>query len=66
MRKNVLSLFFRDTNFPETSEVDDAFLEGVESSIRKGFLLADLALADDCSVSSSSGTTALTALVLGR
>ncbi|KAK4379809.1 hypothetical protein RND71_001671 [Anisodus tanguticus] len=63
--KNVLRLFFRDTNFPETSEVDDAFLEGVESSLRKGFLLADLALADDCNVSSSSGTTALTALVLG-
>ncbi|KAJ8573667.1 hypothetical protein K7X08_010178 [Anisodus acutangulus] len=66
VRKNVLRLFFRDTNFPETSEVDDAFLEGVESSLRKGFLLADLALADDCNVSSSSGTTALTALVLGR
>ncbi|KAK4372408.1 hypothetical protein RND71_007792 [Anisodus tanguticus] len=66
VRKNALRLFFRDTNFPQTSEVDDAFLEGVESSLRKGFLLADLALADECNVSSSSGTTALTALVLGR
>ncbi|XP_009766263.1 putative protein phosphatase 2C 2 isoform X1 [Nicotiana tabacum] len=66
VRKNVLRLFFKDTNFPQTSEVDDAFLEGVESSLRKGFLLADLALADACNVSSSTGTTALTALVLGR
>ncbi|WMV10544.1 hypothetical protein MTR67_003929, partial [Solanum verrucosum] len=61
-----LTFSFIDTNFPETSEVDDAFLGGVESSLRKGFLLADLALAKDCNVRSSSGTTALTALMLGR
>ncbi|KAH0782196.1 hypothetical protein KY290_001794 [Solanum tuberosum] len=59
-----LTFSFIDTNFPETSEVD-AFLGGVESSLRKGFLLSDLALAKDCNISSSSGTTALTALVLG-
>lgn len=66
VRKNVIRFFFEDASFPQTSEVNDAFLEEVEKSLRKAFLMADVALADDCSVSSSSGTTALTALVLGR
>ncbi|KAI7983214.1 putative protein phosphatase 2C 49 [Camellia lanceoleosa] len=65
-RKNVLRFFSEDAKFPQTSKVDDAFLFEVENSLRKAFLLADLALADDCSVSSSSGTTALAALILGR
>ncbi|KAA8549040.1 hypothetical protein F0562_000724 [Nyssa sinensis] len=66
VRKNAIRFFFEDVKFPQTSEVDDTFLEEVENSFRKAFLMADLALADDGSVSSSSGTTALTALVLGR
>ncbi|KAL6968692.1 protein-serine,threonine phosphatase [Sarracenia purpurea var. burkii] len=66
VRKNALRLFFEDAKFPRTINVDEAFLVEVENSLRKSFLLADLALADDGSVSSSSGTTALTALVLGR
>ncbi|GMI73701.1 Type 2C protein phosphatase 49 [Hibiscus trionum] len=66
IRKHALRFFFEDVNFPQTCEVDDGFLEGVENSLRKSFLLADLALADDCTVSSSSGTTALTALIFGR
>ncbi|XP_059659242.1 probable protein phosphatase 2C 47 [Cornus florida] len=66
VRKNAIRFFFEDVNFPETSEVDDTFLQEVENSVRKAFVQADLALADDCSVSSSSGTTALTALILGR
>ncbi|KAI8522527.1 hypothetical protein RHMOL_Rhmol13G0003700 [Rhododendron molle] len=66
VRKNVLRLIFEDAKFPQTSIVDDAFLVDVENSLRKAFLSADLALADDSSVSSSSGTTALTALILGR
>lgn len=66
IRKNVMRLLFEDVNFPQSSEEDDVFLEGVEKSLRKAYLLADLALADDCSVSSSSGTTALTALIFGR
>ena len=66
VKKNALRFFFEDANFPKTCEVDDGFLEGVESSLRKSFLLADLALADDCTVNSSSGTTALTALIFGR
>ncbi|GFZ04483.1 protein phosphatase 2C family protein [Actinidia rufa] len=66
VRKNVIRFFFEDAKFPQTSKVDDAFLVEVQNSLRKAFLSADLALADDSSVSSSSGTTALTALILGR
>ncbi|RVX01579.1 putative protein phosphatase 2C 49 [Vitis vinifera] len=66
VRKNVDRFFFEDANFPRTSEVNDVFSERVENSVRKAFLLADLALADDSGVSSSSGTTALTALIFGR
>ncbi|XP_057963588.1 probable protein phosphatase 2C 49 [Malania oleifera] len=66
VRKNVIRLLFEDVDFPQTSLVDDIFQEEVENSLRKAFLLADLALADDCNVSSSSGTTALAALIFGR
>ncbi|GAB2298512.1 hypothetical protein Dimus_032575 [Dionaea muscipula] len=66
LKENVMRFFFEDVNFPQASEVDELFLEEVEDSIKKAFLLADLSLADDCSVSSSSGTTALTALIFGR
>ncbi|XP_043723840.1 probable protein phosphatase 2C 49 [Telopea speciosissima] len=67
VRRNAMRFFFEEADFPELSEdANDIFLEEVENSFRKAFLLADLALADDCTVSSSSGTTALTALVLGR
>ncbi|XP_027934972.1 probable protein phosphatase 2C 49 [Vigna unguiculata] len=66
IRKNVIKFFFEDVSFPQTSEVNSVFLEEVEDSLTKAFLLADSALADDCSVNSSSGTTALTALIFGR
>lgn len=66
IRKNFIRLFFDDAKFPQSSEVNDSFLSEVEKSLRKAFLLADCALADDASISSSSGTTALTALILGR
>ncbi|KAH9625822.1 hypothetical protein KSS87_020476 [Heliosperma pusillum] len=66
VRENVMRIFFKDAGFPESSELDDFFLGGVEKCFSKAFLLADLALADQCTISSSSGTTALTALVLGR
>ncbi|XP_023874840.1 probable protein phosphatase 2C 49 isoform X2 [Quercus suber] len=66
IRKNVIRLLFEDVNFPQASEVNDVFLEEVENSVRKAFLLADQALADDHSVSCSTGTTALTAMIFGR
>ncbi|PPD71565.1 hypothetical protein GOBAR_DD31537 [Gossypium barbadense] len=66
VRKHALRFFFEDADFPRTCEVDDVFMEGVENSLSKSFLLADLALADDCTVNSSSGTTALVAMIFGR
>ena len=66
IKKNVMRLFFEDVKFPQTSEVDEIFSEELENSLRKSFHLADLALADDCNVNSSSGTTALTAMIFGR
>lgn len=66
IRKHAMRFFFEDADFPEASEVNDTFVLEVENCLSKAFLLADMALADDGSVSSSSGTTALTALVIGR
>ncbi|XP_068662290.1 probable protein phosphatase 2C 2 isoform X1 [Aristolochia californica] len=66
IRKNAMRFFFEDSDFPQALQADEVFLEKVENSVRKAFLLADLALEDDCTVSSSSGTTAITALVFGR
>ncbi|XP_010024831.2 probable protein phosphatase 2C 49 [Eucalyptus grandis] len=66
VKRNAMKLFFKDTVLPETSAIDDIFLKELESYHRKAFLLADLALKGDCSVSNSCGTTALTALILGR
>lgn len=66
IKKNATRLFFEDVKFPQTAVVNDIFSEELENSLRKAFQLADLALADDCSVNSSSGTTALTALIFGR
>lgn len=66
LKKNATRLFFQDSGFLESSELEDLFLQGLEGCLRRAFLLADLALAEDCTISTSSGTTALTALILGR
>ncbi|TXG63240.1 hypothetical protein EZV62_010234 [Acer yangbiense] len=66
IRKNFMRFLFEEVNFPQSCEDDGVFSEGVENSLRKAYLLADLALADDCTISTSSGTTALTALIFGR
>lgn len=66
IKRHAIRFFFEDAEFPRASEADSVFLGSVENSVRKAFLHADLALADDCTVSTSSGTTALTALVFGR
>ncbi|KAM7467205.1 hypothetical protein LguiB_014767 [Lonicera macranthoides] len=66
VKNNARKLFFEDSNFPLTSDIDDAtLLEKLENSHRKAFLLADQALANKRTVRDSCGTTALTALVLG-
>ncbi|KAJ8766314.1 hypothetical protein K2173_022373 [Erythroxylum novogranatense] len=66
VKRNAMRLFFEDADIPQTSDVDSIFLEALVDSHRKAFLLADSALAIESSISSSCGTTALTALVLGR
>ncbi|XP_044491227.1 probable protein phosphatase 2C 49 [Mangifera indica] len=66
IRKNVIRFIFEDVNFPQSSEDDDVFLKAVENSLRNAYLHADKALSADSSVSSSSGTTALIALIFGR
>lgn len=67
IKRHAMRLFFEDADLPQTSEINAVFLKELEDSHRKAFKQADLALADErSSVSSSCGTTALTALILGR
>ncbi|XP_071720323.1 LOW QUALITY PROTEIN: probable protein phosphatase 2C 43 [Rutidosis leptorrhynchoides] len=67
MKENAMKLFFLDSHLPQqTSDIDDLFLQQLEDSYCKAFLLADKALADECSISDYCGTTALTALILGK
>ncbi|CAM8959433.1 unnamed protein product [Rhodiola kirilowii] len=64
VRKNLNRFFFEDASFPQRCEVDSGFIEEIETSLSKAFLMADLALIEDTGVSSSSGTTALTAMII--
>jgi protein phosphatase PTC2/3 len=66
MKRHAMRFLFEESEFPQASQVDEVYLESVESCVRRAFLQADLALADDLDISRSSGTTALTALVFGR
>ncbi|CAA3007717.1 probable phosphatase 2C 47 [Olea europaea subsp. europaea] len=55
-RKNILKFITEDTHFPS----------GVKRAVRNAFIKVDHALADAKSLDPSSGTTALTALILER
>ncbi|KAK3025350.1 hypothetical protein RJ639_043859 [Escallonia herrerae] len=66
VKNNAMRLFFEGGDLPQSSDIDDGFMEELQNFHHKAFLLADQALADECSVGDSCGTTALTALVLGR
>lgn len=66
VKRNAMRLFFEDADMLQSYDTDEFFLEKLEDSHRRAFIRADLALADEQSVSNSCGTTALTALVLGR
>ncbi|KAJ3709380.1 hypothetical protein LUZ61_013085 [Rhynchospora tenuis] len=66
MKRHALSFLFEHGDFPQWSQADDMYMQSVEKCVRRAFLQADLALSDDASVNRSSGTTALTALVLER
>jgi len=56
VQKNLLKFILDDAHFPTS----------VEKAIKNAFARADHALADSRSLDSSSGTTALTALIFGR
>ncbi|XP_008223438.1 PREDICTED: probable protein phosphatase 2C 13 [Prunus mume] len=66
VKKHAMRLFFEDADLPQRMDMDAVFFRELENSHRKAFLLADDALAHEHSVSSFCGTTALTALILGR
>ncbi|CAI9765802.1 unnamed protein product [Fraxinus pennsylvanica] len=67
VKNNAMKFFFEDANLPQTSDDDEKFFQDLERAHRKAFSSIDLALADEqSSVDSYCGTTALTALVLGR
>ncbi|KAL0743380.1 hypothetical protein Bca4012_084893 [Brassica carinata] len=67
IKENATRLFFEDAVFRESPFVLNAFLlQEVERSHRRAYKLADLAMEDESIVSGSCGTTALTALVIGR
>lgn len=55
-RKNILNFIMEDLHFPD----------GVDRAIKNAFVKADNALADASNIDRSSGTTALTAIMLGR
>ncbi|ONH95263.1 hypothetical protein PRUPE_7G060000 [Prunus persica] len=56
IKKNILRFIVEDSHFPS----------GIRKAVRSAFVKADHAFADASSVDKSSGTTALTALILGR
>ncbi|XP_071696757.1 probable protein phosphatase 2C 49 [Rutidosis leptorrhynchoides] len=66
LKEHAMKLFFLDSDLPQTSDIDDIFLQELEDSRCKAFLLADKALANECSISDYCGSTALTALILGK
>lgn len=65
-KRHAIRFLFEDAEFPQAFEPNRDFLNSVEDSVKMSYLAADLALGDDSTISSSSGTTALTALVFGR
>lgn len=66
VRNNLLRLVFEDTDFLQMVRKDGDLFIAAEKAVKNAFLVADLSLADDCAVDSSSGTTVLIALILGR
>ncbi|XP_027333903.1 probable protein phosphatase 2C 13 [Abrus precatorius] len=66
LKNNAMTLFFEDADMLQSYDADALFLKRLEDCHRRAFLDADLALAVEQSVPGYCGTTALTALILGR
>ncbi|KAL5700712.1 protein-serine/threonine phosphatase [Ranunculus cassubicifolius] len=64
IKANATEIFFKNDDFRNAISADGVLLEAIVPSIRKVFLSADLAMSKD--VSKTCGTTAITALILGR
>ncbi|XP_035538535.1 probable protein phosphatase 2C 47 isoform X2 [Juglans regia] len=56
IRKSILNYIVEDSHFPS----------GMKKAVKSAFVKADHAFADAATLDSSSGTTALTALIMGR
>jgi len=56
IQNNLLNFIVEDSNFPDA----------IRKAVRNAFVKADNAFADACSLDSTSGTTALAALIFGR
>uniref|UniRef100_A0A7N0UNQ1 protein-serine/threonine phosphatase n=1 Tax=Kalanchoe fedtschenkoi TaxID=63787 RepID=A0A7N0UNQ1_KALFE len=56
IRENLLKFIVEDSNFPKS----------MNKAIRRAYIKADYAFADESSLDISSGTTVLTALIVGR
>lgn len=66
VKNNAVKFFLKYAELSLKSDTEQDILEELFYSQRKAFLLADQALADEPSVDATCGTTALTALVVGR
>uniref|UniRef100_A0A0D6QTW9 protein-serine/threonine phosphatase n=1 Tax=Araucaria cunninghamii TaxID=56994 RepID=A0A0D6QTW9_ARACU len=66
VRDNLLQLVVGDADFLQILKKDVDFSSLAEKVVRNAFLAADLALANHCDVDKFSGTTVLTALIMGR
>lgn len=65
VKDHAMRLFFEASELPQADVVTDLLLKELQDYYRKAFLLADQALAEECS-SHYCGTTALTVLILER
>ena len=66
VKRNAMRLFFEDADMLQSYDTDAFFLKKLEDTHRRAFIRADRALHAEQSVSGYCGTTALTALVLGK
>ncbi|XP_047316027.1 probable protein phosphatase 2C 43 [Impatiens glandulifera] len=66
LKENSMKFFFENIDLPQTCQINEDFLKKLDECHRKAFLSADQALSDERVSPSSCGTTALTALILGR
>ncbi|KAL4560161.1 hypothetical protein LXL04_032310 [Taraxacum kok-saghyz] len=70
IKTHATKIFFQDSDLPQPpppphTAITDTFLKDLQLSHSKAFLLADQAIADECTISDYTGTTALTVFIIG-